>query len=186
MAVHKVLTIWERPELLFSRAKEMDPTDAKMVQRVAQDLIDTFWAELTAGKGIAGLAANEIGYDARAILLLSDVYDRINCEKFVIINPTIVYRSGKNREFWCGCGSVPGYVAHVLTDRDISIGGHTPSGELFFRGFTDTEASVALHEVDHINGKTIWGTKYLMTEEEFQLEQVRKARRIRRYSLGSM
>lgn len=114
---------------------------------VITDLIDTAAADF---EGTAGLAAIQIGYAKRIILV------KINNQFVPMLNPVIVKRMGGKASKPEVCLSVPGrtvkkcrYKRVRLQFNDYRNGRRI---EFNFKGFT---ARVIQHEMDHLNGITI-------------------------------
>ncbi|MDO8507276.1 MAG: peptide deformylase [bacterium] len=150
MTTKRVLSVWEEDKLHIPVA-EVDPSNPS-TRDIAMDLIDTF----RSSNYLVGLAANQIGYDARMILLLNNPNAQ-SCygDELIIVNPTIVDMSEKMRGGWESCGSVPRTIARVKSPIAVTIEGYSISGQDFRRSLTGFAARVAYHEVNHLDGKTI-------------------------------
>jgi peptide deformylase len=157
--VRKIVT--DRKEL--SR-KTQEVTDKKELRDILEDLLDTIKEHKTA----VGLSANQIGYDkAVSIIRLGAKKDKDGnltedyTFKMNLVNPKILERNGKVRvtEQCLSFGNIT-----VITDRSTTILlENEEDGErkkLFVQGF---EAIVVQHEVDHLNGLTIFNRKHKAT-----------------------
>jgi peptide deformylase len=112
---------------------------------IIQDLKDTF-------KGLQGygLAANQIGYFKRVILVI------LQGEEQILVNPKIEFKENKFIFLKETCFSFPGLA--INTSRWFKIGlrynifGEDGVLQEFFKVFEGLEAVVLQHELDHLNG----------------------------------
>lgn len=133
------------------RIKDLEITD------IVKDLRDTFNALCITEDnedGIFGLAANQIGYNARIIIVPDPEKSTINLiVPKIIINPLVVSESGEKYDFWCGCASVGmDLFGCVEINSNIKIYGMDECGDYFVQEFLYFWAGILLHEIDHING----------------------------------
>jgi peptide deformylase len=98
----------------------------------------------------AGLAANQVGYDVR-LIVLSQFPARV---PFAIYNPSIIKHS---KPVWSeeGCLSLPGMIYRVQRPNQCVITGTNQFGVLVRYSLKGINARIAQHEVDHLNGKLI-------------------------------
>ncbi len=120
------------------------------VQEIIKDLRDTATHHAKAQIGCAGLAANQIGYLYRIVLVW-------NGDWVPMINPKIQFRDGKTNSSNEGCLSRPGVCTKVRRHKRIRATWMNPAGILLTKKFTDWPARVIQHEVDHLNGIFIKG-----------------------------
>lgn len=113
------------------------------INAVVQDLKDT----LATQKGY-GLAANQIGIQKKI------AYYKYEKSEVTLINPKIMDKSHKIT-FREGCLSFPGL--EILTDRYNEIEVEN-DGVLFY--VIGIEAIIVQHEVDHLEGRTIFDKKH--------------------------
>lgn len=115
------------------------PVDNKViVEQIAQDLRDT----LKRHKICVGLAAPQIGYAHRVILVSGDI---------IMVNPEIINKQG-NQLIVEGCMSYPGVFTKVSRPIAINVeylDENMEKQELVLSGLT---AAVCCHEIDHLNG----------------------------------
>lgn len=99
-----------------------------------------------AGAGV-GLAANQIGFDKRIIMIKTKDF------KQVFINPEIKGFGGRvtSRE---GCLSFPGKTAVIARWAKVEIAGFDTDWQPLKFRLKGLNAIVAQHEVDHLDGKT--------------------------------
>lgn len=118
-------------------------------EALARDLVDT----MRNSPACVGIAAPQIGVSARAFCLDVSGHQRAktNHGLVVMINPTIVDRSGKEvrRE---GCMSLPDLTANVARSARVTVEGSTPLGEHVRIEADGFEARAFQHEIDHLDG----------------------------------
>jgi peptide deformylase len=97
--------------------------------------------------GAVGIAANQLGQDVRACLVL---------DKF-LVNPTIVEQQGNTTYELEGCLSIEyGKKGYIRPAREeVSVLYQDIEGNQKAYRFKDFEARVALHEIRHLDGKLI-------------------------------
>ncbi len=115
--------------------------------QVAQ-MIETMYAYA----GI-GLAANQVGYENRVLVVAKDPDKYPNTTPLVMINP-VVRRSNKKQTMKEGCLSFPGVSKYrrraksvIVTYRDQEGGENRWKAERL-------AGQCIQHELDHLNGKT--------------------------------
>jgi len=117
--------------------------------------------ELTKSKNGIGLAANQIGINKRVCVINVK-------EPIVLINPKIVEKSEKGFIFPESCLSFPN--SHIRTKRYVSVvietDNHTE--QLSFSADSDDiqdafECACVQHEIDHLDGITMFDRKYVNT-----------------------
>lgn len=124
------------------------------VSELVQEMFDI----MLKGYGV-GLAANQIG-DTRRVIT-------IRCEgvKAAIINPVITKRTCGQMRSAEGCLSFPetcgirGKTVDVIRDKQVTLEGFTPDWEPFKMKLKGVPACVAQHEIDHLDGITIFQRK---------------------------
>ena len=138
------LEILEFPDpRLRTRAQPVENVDDEL-----RALIDDMFETMYAAPGI-GLAATQV--DVHRRLLVADVSTDKN-EPHVLINPTIVDKSGKEV---CeeGCLSVPGFYAEVERAEQIRVRFIDRDGEDREMEADGLLAVCIQHEMDHLDGK---------------------------------
>jgi peptide deformylase len=145
MAVRKVLR-YPHPAL---KQVADEVSDAEVIARVGQDLVDT----MRSFPRCSGIAAPQIGELVRMIAV--DVSEHPKATKqhglLVLVNPRVEQASGAEvaRE---GCLSIPDLTANVRRATNIVVGALDADGEpraIETEGF---EARCLLHEIDHLDG----------------------------------
>jgi peptide deformylase len=126
----------------------------KPVKKVSRGLQigDRLLKSLRQHESGVGLAANQIGIDARVCV--------INVNKpIILVNPTIIGKFGKIL-FQEGCLSFPG--DYILTERyaNIAVNAENHDTTLFFSADTDILECVCVqHEIDHLDGIVMYDRK---------------------------
>lgn len=115
---------------------------------IIEDLLDTFNVA-----GGYGLAAPQIGFNIRAIIVNEKALkgDDTASEKLLMINPTIVSATGKEK-FKEACFSLPGLSLEVERSSRVLVKWLDSAGaskESWFEGYA---AACVQHEVDHLDG----------------------------------
>ena len=100
----------------------------------------------------AGLAGVQVG-DVRRILIVNLGPDKTP-EK--VVNPVLVQASKLRCMDKEGCLSFPGLLKQVPRSRQVTVQYQTPFGETRTRSLSGFEARCIQHEIDHLNGKTIF------------------------------
>lgn len=109
--------------------------------------------ELHASGGV-GLAAPQIGYVCR-IIVVDQHAGTVKSKPEVMINPKITQRSKKFTEEIEACLSLPGKRYMVPRAKSITVSYTNSWGISTTRFVTGYEARIILHEIDHLNGRTI-------------------------------
>lgn len=115
-------------------------------QEIAQELLDSM------PDYAVGIAANQIGIQKRVCV--------INVDKTIIlINPVITHSEGE-ATYWEGCISYPG--KSVLTKRFASITVEADNHDIPLHFSTNNilECVCVQHEIDHLNGITMFERQY--------------------------
>ncbi|MDR1195166.1 MAG: peptide deformylase [Endomicrobium sp.] len=109
---------------------------------------------MLAHKGCVGIAAVQVGFLARIIIVdvsLSEKPHR-SSGTLIMINPEITYSSGKisSRE---GCLSVPDFIGNVTRKKKIEVDYTQLNGQKRHLKTEGFEAVCIQHEIDHLDGK---------------------------------
>lgn len=123
---------------------------------VAKNLCDSLkghHAGFKDGTRFVGLSANQIGIDLRICVLVLEEYP----DPIILVNPSIHHAKG----YQVGpemCLSQPGIIAQVRRRMEITVTCDHPDFP-HRRRFSSFPARVAQHEIDHLDGILIEGTK---------------------------
>ncbi len=135
---------------LRAQSKEVSRVDKKTLA-IIKDLKDTLKAQKQP-EGV-GLAAPQIGKNIRVFIADYKGFKR------VVINPKItkidketsIKKDGKH-EILEGCLSLTGYYGPLKRAKNVTIEYLDEEGKKITEKFTDFNAQVILHEIDHLNG----------------------------------
>jgi len=92
-----------------------------------------------------GLAANQVGFTNRIILVLFDN------EWIPMINPEILSTDGEQYEIE-GCLSVPEYFARIKRAETVSFSYRDLDDKECFKTVSGFQAIIVQHEIDHLDG----------------------------------
>lgn len=98
--------------------------------------------------GGVGLAANQVGINARAFSMIHE-------EQFmIIINPEIIAVTDEKIKLEEGCLSFKGLYPKVIRPQGVSAKYKDENGDDLMLALTGLSARIFLHEYDHLNGIT--------------------------------
>jgi peptide deformylase len=107
---------------------------------------------MRAGPGGVGIAAPQVGYFERIIIVDVSSKPKIKHHgRLVLINPEIISQEGSvvGRE---GCLSVPEYTGNVARAKFITLRAHNEFGKSIEFQIERYEARAVQHEMDHLDG----------------------------------
>ena len=125
----------------------------------------------------AGLAANQIGIDAKVCIVdISDHQEK--CELHVFVNPKIIRMEGEI-EWQEACLSFPDVSVNVTRSQQVTVEAQNAKGEFFTLEATGYFAVAIQHEIDHLNGisladKMSFLRKKMMTKDLQKRKQMKK------------
>lgn len=126
--------------ILARKCREVTEINERIIT-LLDDMAETMHEDL----GV-GIAAPQVGV-ARRVCIIEPSEDR-----FVeMINPEILESEGEQLSVE-GCLSVPGLIGDVVRPARIKVKYLNRKGEEIIEEFTDFEAIVASHEMDHLEG----------------------------------
>ncbi len=132
--------------LLRKRAKEAEFPNAGFFE-LARNMIET----MRFHEGV-GLAAPQIGVDLRLVVIdPGQLNDDVVMHPLVLINPKTITSEGETvyRE---GCLSIPGIYVDIKRPRTVTVQYQDIKGQIQMSHFTDVEARIVQHEIDHLDG----------------------------------
>ena len=138
---------------LRKKCKKVNHVDDKireMVKNMIQNCLD--WEKDHEFEISAALAAPQLGYDRRIIVVREDTDNKENAEFIPLINPEVIKTEGKTLYDYEGCLSVPTIYGKVPRPAKARIKAQTIDGQdvrIKADGFL---ARTLLHEIDHLNG----------------------------------
>lgn len=100
----------------------------------------------------AAMAAPQLGYNKRIIVVREDMSNKDNANFVPLINPVVIKTEGKIIEDYEGCLSVPSIYGKVGRPSKARIKAITENGEEVRLKATGFLARTLLHEIDHLDG----------------------------------
>lgn len=100
----------------------------------------------------AAMAAPQLGYNRRIIVVREDMSNKDNANFVPLINPVVIKTEGKIIEDYEGCLSVPSIYGKVGRPYKARIKAVTENGEEVRLKATGFLARTLLHEIDHLDG----------------------------------
>ena len=100
----------------------------------------------------AAMAAPQLGYNKRIIIVREDMSNKDNANFVPLINPVVIKTEGKIIEDYEGCLSVPSVYGKVGRPYKARIKAVTENGEEVRLKATGFLARTLLHEIDHLDG----------------------------------
>jgi len=141
-----ILPIFTYPDpRLRIKAKRVEKF-GKVIQKSLQDMVETMY-EATG----VGLAAPQLGFDIRAIVIDISAQEEGAPGLIKLLNPEIVSADGEQigEE---GCLSIPGFVSMVKRKESVKVIGFNEKGEPYRIEVSGLLARVLQHEIDHLDG----------------------------------
>lgn len=140
--------------VLFAKARQVTPEEfGPELEQTLSDMAIVMFQH----QGV-GLAAPQVG-DSRRILVADVGYvtGRNYGEELIkMVNPEIVSYSEEAVTAGEGCLSYPGLSVNVERPFAIHVKFFSPSGEELSQTFTDWQARIIAHEIDHLEGITLY------------------------------
>ena len=100
----------------------------------------------------AAMAAPQLGYNKRIIVVREDMSNKDNANFVPLINPVVIKTEGKIIEDYEGCLSVPSVYGKVGRPYKARVKAVTENGEEVRLKATGFLARTLLHEIDHLDG----------------------------------
>lgn len=133
--------------LLYSKAEDVDIANDDL------SFIDKMINSLNAHEDGVGLAANQIGVLKKVIVI--DALKTL--EPQVFINPEIISQSEETDTYQEGCLSYPEFFINVVRPVSVKIKYYDRNNKEHVANFTNFEARIIYHEMDHLNGICLTG-----------------------------
>lgn len=121
-------------------------------------------AETMYAKNGVGLAAPQVG-DLRRILVVDPSGE--GKHHLVMINPIILSKSETTSNSSEGCLSVPGLKVVVPRSTELTMTWRDLSGQRQEWYFSGWDATVIQHELDHLNGKTLYDRASMLKRSRY-------------------
>ena len=100
----------------------------------------------------AAMAAPQLGFDRRIIIVRDDLDDKKNKTFTALIDPEVIKTEGKIESDFEGCLSVPAIYGKVPRPTKVKIKAMLEDGTPVRVKAEDSLARTLLHEIDHLNG----------------------------------
>lgn len=100
----------------------------------------------------AAMAAPQLGFDRRIIIVRDDMDDKKKATFTALIDPEVIRTEGKITEDYEGCLSVPAIYGLVPRPSKAKIKALLEDGTPVRIKASDVLARTLLHEIDHLNG----------------------------------
>ena len=136
------LTLYPDP-LLRKVAQPVEAFDAGL-----RAFVDAMFVRMHASKGV-GLAAPQVGVGKR-VLVLNPTGEKQ--DDVVLVNPTIVARSGPATVFDEGCLSFPGIYAEITRPDRCTVVAQDAEGTRIEKEYAGFVSRIIQHEYDHLEG----------------------------------
>ncbi|MBQ9029407.1 peptide deformylase [Candidatus Saccharibacteria bacterium] len=173
-----VTTPDERLRKRSTKVRPDDPEVAKIVEEMRKSTLE--WEKSHEHELSAAMAAPQLGYNKRIIIVRDDFDDKNNRHFTALLNPEIIKTEGKIVKDHEGCLSVPRYYGLVPRPEKVKVKAFMEDGtevRIKADGFL---ARTLQHEIDHLNGilfidhikddKDAW---YYIDDEDGELKPVK-------------
>lgn len=145
--------VMDTEPMLRKKSRTVDKFDAKL-HKLLDDMLETM--EHNDG---AGLAAPQVGILRRAAIIRTEEDEIIE-----FVNPVIIESKGRQV---CseGCLSVSNRRANVVRPKHIKLKALDRYGKEFMKEYSDFDADVSCHEIDHLNGILFYDRECVSDDE---------------------
>ncbi|MGR3527563.1 MAG: peptide deformylase [Paracoccaceae bacterium] len=141
-------TILIHPDPRLKKVSAPVPDLSDDLRRLADDMLETMYD----APGI-GLAAPQVGINARLIVLDCVKGDKETPRPLIMFNPEIVASSDERSTYEEGCLSIPEQYGDVTRPAEVTVRWIDRNGHEQQEDFADLWATCVQHEVDHLDGK---------------------------------
>ncbi len=155
--------------ILRKTALPVERIDADTV-RLAADMLETMYR----APGV-GLAAPQVGV-SRRVFVMDAARDQEPPQPRIFLNPEIVGLGDETRVYEEGCLSIPEMFAEVERPAAVVVRYLSPQGEMKEERLEGHGATVAQHEIDHLNG-VLFIDHLSRLKRDVLVRKFRKARR---------
>ena len=132
------------------KVNHVDDEVRDMVKNMIQNCLD--WEKDHEFEISAALAAPQLGYDRRIIVVREDTENKENADFIPLINPEVIKTEGKTIYDYEGCLSVPSIYGKVPRPAKARIKAQTIDGQEVRIKADGFLVRTLLHEIDHLNG----------------------------------
>ena len=141
-------TILIHPDPRLKKVSAPVPDLSDDLRRLADDMLETMYD----APGI-GLAAPQVGINARLIVLDCVKGDKETPRPLIMFNPEIVASSDESSTYEEGCLSIPEQYGDVTRPAEVTVRWIDRNCNEQQENFADLWATCVQHEVDHLDGK---------------------------------
>ena len=163
-----VLDILTYPNpILKKRSSEVENIDDNVLE-----LLNNMAETMYKAPGV-GLAAPQVGYSMRVIVVDVEHNDEGEKNLIEIINPVITNSKGsvKSEE---ACLSIPGFTAEIMRKAEIVVEGINRKGKDISVEAKDLLSRVIQHEIDHLDG-VLFIDRLSRLQRELMRKKVKRA-----------
>lgn len=132
------------------KVNHVDDEINEMIENMIQNCLD--WEKVHKFEISAALAAPQLGYDRRIIVVREDTENKENATFIPLLNPEVIKTEGKIERDYEGCLSVPNYYGKVPRPTKARIKAQTIDGQEVRIKADGFLARTLMHEIDHLNG----------------------------------
>lgn len=122
---------------------------AAALRRLAADMLATMYAA-----GGRGVAAPQVGVMFR-VFVMDAGWKNGRPDPLVLLDPEILWRSPRMEGGDEQCLSIPGHVIPVMRPVTVDLSWYDLDGRYHLRQMSGSEARIAQHEADHLDGRLI-------------------------------
>lgn len=133
-----------------TKISKIDDEVRQIIKKMIQASLD--WEEEHEFELSAALAAPQLGYNRRIIVVREDMSEKGNNNFIPLINPQVIKTEGKTIYDYEGCLSVPTIYGKVPRPSKARIKAQLEDGTEVRLKVTDFLARTILHEIDHLDG----------------------------------
>jgi peptide deformylase len=132
------------------RVSEIDDEIRDIIAKMIEASLD--WEKFHPHELSAAMAAPQLGFQKRLIIIRDSSDDKSNTSFTALINPEVIKTEGKSIEDYEGCLSVPRVYALVSRPQKVKIKALLEDGTEVRIKASDNLARTLLHEIDHLDG----------------------------------
>ena len=133
-----------------TKAKATDEETAEIIAKMRESSLA--WEKDHPFELSAAMAAPQLGFNKRIIIVRDDLEDKKNNEFTAFLNPEVIKVEGKEDKDYEGCLSVPFYYGLVPRPKKAKIKAFLEDGTEVRLKVEGSLARTFLHEIDHLNG----------------------------------
>lgn len=133
-----------------TKARFDDPETAEIIGKMRKSSLA--WEKDHPYELSAAMAAPQLGFNKRIIIVRDDLEDKKNNDFTAFLNPEVIKTEGKEEKDYEGCLSVPFYYGLVPRPKKAKIKAFLENGTEVRLKVEGSLARTFLHEIDHLNG----------------------------------